>query len=145
MYVDLTDLLDFFKTAFDQEQAQKEGKIIPKSGVDENYDQAEENIQEVKNQLEEYLAELQKFFGCKVTYFGSDKKRFQIDIPESHTKKVTSEYQLEGTKKGSKPSKRYSTSRSRQLLADMIKAEHERTKIVQDLNRRIFEKFSQKY
>jgi DNA mismatch repair protein MSH6 len=79
-----------------------------------------------------------------VTYFGSDKKRFQIDIPESHTKKVTSEYQLEGTKKGSKPSKRYSTSRSRQLLADMIKAEHERTKIVQDLNRRIFEKFSQK-
>ena len=67
----------------------------------------------MKNDLDEYLAELQKFFGCKVSYFGSDKKRFQIDIPESHTKKVTSEYQLEGTKKGAKPSKRYSTNRSR--------------------------------
>ncbi|RZC36907.1 MutS V domain containing protein, partial [Asbolus verrucosus] len=145
--------------AFDQEQAQKEGKIIPKSGVDENYDQAEDAIQKIKNKLEKYLVELQNFFGCKVSYFGSDKKRFQIDVPESHTKKVTDEYQLEGTKKGSKPSKRYSTPQSRvrlylpksspiiiiQLLAEMLKAEHERTKIIQDLNRRIFEKFSEKH
>lgn len=90
-----------------------EGKIIPKPGVDENYDQAQDSIKEVTKKLDQYLVELQQFFGCKVTYFGSDKKRFQIDIPESHTKKVTSEYQLEGTKKGAKPSKRYSTARSR--------------------------------
>ncbi|XP_971522.4 probable DNA mismatch repair protein Msh6 [Tribolium castaneum] len=143
-YVDLTELLLFFKHAFDQEEAQKEGKIIPKPGVDENYDQAQDAIKAVAKKLDEYLVELQQFFGCKVTYFGSDKKRFQIDIPESHTKKVTSEYQLEGTKKGAKPSKRYSTARSRQLLAEMMKAESERAKVIQDLNRRIFQKFSEK-
>lgn len=59
------------------------------------------------------MEEQQNFFGCKVTYFGSDKKRFQLDIPEHKTHKVTSEYKLEGTKKGSKPSKRYSTDVTR--------------------------------
>lgn len=46
----------------------------------------------------------------QVTYFGSDKKRFQLEIPENRTHKVNSEYQLEGTRKGYK---RYSTTTTR--------------------------------
>lgn len=46
----------------------------------------------------------------QLSYFGTDKKRFQIEVPENKTHKVTTEYLLEGTKKGSKPAKRYTTA-----------------------------------
>lgn len=95
--------------AFDQEKAEKDGKIIPQAGIDQDYDQAEQTIKDIQNRLDDYLEEQQNYFGCKITYFGTDKKRFQLDIPENKTHKVTNEFKLEGTKKGSKPSKRYST------------------------------------
>lgn len=95
--------------AFDQEKAAKDGKIIPQTGIDEDYDQAEQTIKFIQKKLDEYLEEQQQFFGCKVTYFGVDKKRFQLDVPEHKAHKATSEYRLEGMKKSSKPSKRYST------------------------------------
>lgn len=145
MYLDLTDSLQFFREAFDQEVASKEGVIIPKAGVDEDYDSAMEKISDIQKSLDKYLKEQEKIFGCKISYFGSDKKRFQLEIPDSHTKKVTGEYQLEGTKKGNKPCKRYHTEETRSFLAAMLKAEAEKAKIIQDLNRRIFEKFSQRY
>ncbi|XP_018565021.1 probable DNA mismatch repair protein Msh6 isoform X1 [Anoplophora glabripennis] len=143
--VDLREILQFFKSAFDQEEAEKEGKIIPKRGVEEDFDNAEKTIDDIKKKLADYLDEQSKFFGCKISYFGTDKKRFQLDVPESRTSKVTNEYQLEGTKKSSKPSKRYSTPKTRELLSQMLKAEAERAKIVLDLNRRIFEKIGERH
>jgi DNA mismatch repair protein MSH6 len=77
-----------------------------------------------------------------VTYFGSDKKRYQLEVPESKTTKVNHNYQLEGTKKGFK---RYSTSETRELLARMISAEDHKRDVLKDLSRRIFEKFSQSH
>ncbi|KAK4878256.1 hypothetical protein RN001_010762 [Aquatica leii] len=141
-FLDITETLQFFKEAFDQKQAETEGKIIPQPGVDDEYDEAERDISRVQERSVAYLEELEGMFRCKLSYFGTDKKRFQIEVPEHKTNKVTSEFQLEGTRKGAKPCKRYSTSTSRQILADMIRAETKRNKIVQDLNRRIFEKFS---
>ncbi|KAF2882315.1 hypothetical protein ILUMI_23880 [Ignelater luminosus] len=141
-FIDLSKTIQFFREAFDQKQAETEGKIIPQSGVDEDYDESEKAIADIQQELKDYLEEQQKFFGCKLSYFGTDKKRFQIEVPENKTYKVTTEYLLEGTKKGSKPAKRYTTPVTKRLLAEMIKAESKRNKIVQDLNRRIFEKFS---
>lgn len=113
VFADLTKTLRFFKEAFDQEKAEKDGKIIPQIGIDEDYDNAELAIKNIQKRLDDYLKEQQQFFGCNVQYFGNDKKRFQLDVPEHKTHKVTDEYRLEGTKKGSKPSKRYSTDVTR--------------------------------
>lgn len=82
-------------------------------GVEEDFDNAEKTIDDIKKKLADYLDQQSSFFGCKITYFGTEKKRFQLDVPENKSNKVTSEYQLEGTKKGSKPTKRYSTSKTR--------------------------------
>ncbi|XP_017783857.1 PREDICTED: probable DNA mismatch repair protein Msh6 [Nicrophorus vespilloides] len=144
-FYDTVPTLNFFKDAFDHKKAKEEGKIIPQKGVDQEYDEAEEKITGINQLLEEYLDEQRSFFKCEVNYFGADKKRFQLEIPESRCSKVTHEYQLEGTKKGSKPCKRYSTATSKDLLAKMMEAENDRNKILLDLNRRIFEKFSEKY
>lgn len=92
--------------AFDHEKAEKDGKIIPQAGIDADYDEAEQRIKDIQTSLDDYLEEQKRYFGCKVVYVGTDKKRFQLEIPEQKTHKVTSEYRLEGTKKGAK---RYST------------------------------------
>ncbi|XP_066141842.1 probable DNA mismatch repair protein Msh6 [Euwallacea fornicatus] len=145
MNIDLTETLTFFKQAFNHEAAEKEGKIIPKRGVEHDFDEAEDQIEEINEQLKQYLKQQSTFFGCQVSYFGTDKKRFQLEVPEHRASKADGKYQLEGHKKGAKPAKRFSTPRSRELLQDMLKAEAERNKIILDLNRRIFEKFSLEY
>lgn len=61
--------------AFNHTAAEKEGKIIPKKGVDNDYDEAENAIDEINKELERYLKEQCKYFGCQVNYFGTDKKR----------------------------------------------------------------------
>ncbi|KAG5872856.1 hypothetical protein JTB14_002909 [Gonioctena quinquepunctata] len=144
--VDLKSTLDFFKTAFDQKQAEVDGKIIPKSGVVEEYDEVEETIKEITKDSEVYLKEQSRFFGCQVKYVTiTDKKRFYLEVPDDKNHRATNEYLLEGTKKGKNPTKRFSTSKTREFLAAMLKAEGERAKIILDLNRRIFEKFSENY
>ncbi|KAK9877845.1 hypothetical protein WA026_020077 [Henosepilachna vigintioctopunctata] len=145
MYLNLSDSLQFFRDAFDQETALKEGIIIPKTGVDEDYDVVVKKIENILEETRMYLKEQEKFFGCKLNYFGSDKKRFQLEVPDTHNRKVTADYSLEGTKKGNKPCKRYHTDETRSFLQAILKAEAEKAKIIQDLNRRIFEKFSQRY
>lgn len=113
--------------------------------MDDDYDNIERAIEEIEKELQDYLKEQCKYFGCQVTYFGSGKKRFQLEVPEARANRAHEEYQLEGSKKGNKPAKRFSTPTSKELLQKMLRTEGERTKIVLDFNRRIFEKFSSKY
>lgn len=96
--------------AFDQDKAEKDGKIIPQAGIDQDFDASEQRIKDIQHKLDDYLHEQKRYFSNKVVYVGTDKKRFQLDIPEDKTHKVTSEYRLEGTKKGWK---RYSTEITR--------------------------------
>lgn len=71
--------------------------------------------------MEEYRIEQEKFFGCRVVYFGAERKRYQLEIPESNARKVNSKYALEGQKKGAKPSRRYTTEETRVSGINSIK------------------------
>lgn len=77
------------------------------------FDSVEEKIENLKTEMQEYLSEQKAYFGCEVKYFGNDKKRFQLEIPENKTKKATSEYFLEGQKKGTHPVRRYNTAETK--------------------------------
>nr|XP_022900437.1 probable DNA mismatch repair protein Msh6 [Onthophagus taurus] len=146
MFNDLSEDLNYFKEAFDHVEAEKEGQILPQTGVEDDYDNIEDEIKEINQEISNYLDSQKKKFGSQqVCYFGSDKKRYQLEIPDNKCHKVTDEYQLEGTKKGKNPAKRYSTPTTKMLLSKMMKAESERNKIIQDLNRRVFHKFSDRY
>lgn len=98
------------QTAFDQEEAKKEGCIIPKPGVDAEYDAVLDELSEIKYDLNEYLEQQRKHFGVKVNYFGSEKKRFQIEVPDSQLSKVTTKYELQSQRKGFK---RYYTAETK--------------------------------
>lgn len=142
---DLSGIIKNFKTSFDPVQAEKEGTIIPKPGMDEEYDRTVEELEEIKEKAADYLKSQEKKFGCKISYFGTDKKRYQLEIPERATKNISLGYSLEGTRKGSKPCKRYHTKETNELLQDTLNAEKANREILNDLNRRIFEKFSRHY
>ncbi|KAG0716423.1 putative DNA mismatch repair protein Msh6 [Chionoecetes opilio] len=58
--------LSFFDTTFDHLEAQKEGKIVPRAGVDAEYDEALEQISATKQELAVYLKEQGRFFSTKV-------------------------------------------------------------------------------
>uniref|UniRef100_A0A1A9WE19 DNA mismatch repair protein n=1 Tax=Glossina brevipalpis TaxID=37001 RepID=A0A1A9WE19_9MUSC len=145
IFPNMKDKLGFFKQAFDHKKATETGVIAPEAGIDEEYDAIENKITKINKDLEKYLIEQEKYFGCRLSYFGNDKKRFQIEIPESHARKAGSEYLLESQRKGSKAVRRFSTQETRDLLKLMINAEDERNAVLKDLTRRIFEKFSEHY
>ncbi|XP_016969087.2 LOW QUALITY PROTEIN: probable DNA mismatch repair protein Msh6 [Drosophila rhopaloa] len=144
-FPDLTKELKYFETAFDHDAAAKTGVIAPQAGMDAEYDSAMDSINEIEERLKTYLVEQERHFGCRITYFGSDKKRYQLDVPESHAVKANKSYSLEGQTKGKKPSRRYTTAETRALLKDMQQAEDTRNMVLKDLARRLFEKFSNHY
>ncbi|XP_076033999.1 DNA mismatch repair protein Msh6 isoform X2 [Oratosquilla oratoria] len=139
-FPELEEVLSFFDNAFNQEDAKREGKIIPSSGVDAEYDHASEVIKTTKDRLSDYLKEQCKHFGTKVTYWGNDKKRFQLEVPDHASRRATDEYELQSQKKGFK---RYWTSTTKELLADIMEAEDQRNTALKDIARRIFEQFDQ--
>uniref|UniRef100_A0A182K008 DNA mismatch repair protein n=1 Tax=Anopheles christyi TaxID=43041 RepID=A0A182K008_9DIPT len=137
--------IEFFENSFDHEKALKSGSIVPEKGLDAEYDAIEQEIKELNNDLEEYLAEQSKFFSCTVKYFGNDKKRFQLEVPEGKAKKATGDYTLEGTKTGKNATKRFHTEETRNFLKQMMQLEDRRKSVLKDLARRIFERFSRDY
>ncbi|EDV52086.1 probable DNA mismatch repair protein Msh6 [Drosophila erecta] len=144
-FPDLSKELQYFATAFDHDAAAKTGVIAPQAGMDAEYDAAMDSIGEIEKRLKSYLEQQERHFGCRITYFGSDKKRYQLDVPESHASKANKSYSLEGQTKGKKPSRRYTTAETRALLKDMQHAEETRNMVLKDLARRLFEKFSNHY
>uniref|UniRef100_T1GJY4 DNA mismatch repair proteins mutS family domain-containing protein n=1 Tax=Megaselia scalaris TaxID=36166 RepID=T1GJY4_MEGSC len=141
-FPDLSKVLKFFQTAFDPSEAEKNGSIVPKKGVDQEYDDIEEEMENLNKELSDYLKEQEKFFGCRVTYYGSDKKRYQLEVPDKNAVKAGKQYVLESTKKGVK---RFVTPETKEFLRRMMQAEENRANVVKDLSRRIYEKFSTNY
>ncbi|KYQ47660.1 putative DNA mismatch repair protein Msh6 [Trachymyrmex zeteki] len=138
----LRETLDYFKTAFDHEEAKKQGYIVPKKGVDAEYDSVLAELADIKKDLDKYLEKQKRHFGVKVTFHGTDRKRYQIEIPESQVKKVGPGYELQSQRKGFK---RYYTAEAKELLTRQMNAEEHKDKVLKDLNRRIFAQFSEKY
>ncbi|KAJ8674770.1 hypothetical protein QAD02_010556 [Eretmocerus hayati] len=141
-FPELRKTLDYFKTAFDHEEAKKEGFIVPKRGVDQDYDAVLLELSDIEKELNEYLEKQRKHFGVQIKFFGKDKKKYQIEVPESQLKKVGSGYELQGSRKGFK---RYYTDEAKELLARQIAAEEQKDKVLKDSNRKVFAKFSDHY
>lgn len=113
--------------------------------MDTEYDSTCAKIADIEAELAAYLITQEKYFGCRVSYVGNDKKRFELEVPEQNSKRADERYSLEGQRKGSKPVRRFSTTETRQFLKSMLKAEDERNTVLKDLQRRMFERFSNEY
>jgi len=77
-----------------------------------------------------------------LTYWGSGKNRYQLEVPDSIVKHVPDEYEVTSQKKGSR---RYRTPRINGLLSELTDAEERRDAAQRDTMRRIFFQFDQQY
>lgn len=145
MFEDMSKNVAKFKKAFNVEEAMKTGFVVPERNVDEDYDGILDDIEELEEELKVYLMEQGKRFGCTLKFFGNDRKRYQIEVPESEAKKVPQSYLLESTRKGKDPVKRYITEETKEFLKRMQALEERKKNIQNDFARRIFEKFSLDY
>ena len=100
--------LTIFQNAFDHKAAIKDGKIQPSPGVDLDYDAAFKAVAEVQAEADSYLKEVKERLRTKVVYFGSDKKRFQLEV--SDNVRVPNDFEMTSSRKGFK---RYSSSRTK--------------------------------
>ncbi|ODM94564.1 DNA mismatch repair protein Msh6 [Orchesella cincta] len=132
----LDKLLTYFDNAFDHQAASKEGKIKPRPGADEQFDNARQTVAEIQSEADEYLKDISRQLKARAVYFGSDKKRFQIEVPDYV--KVSKEFEMSSGRKGFK---RYYNAKTKGFLASIMEAETEREEILRDITRRIFAQF----
>lgn len=68
-FKNLSEQLEFFKTAFNHDLAKKEGCIIPmSSGVDAEYDGVMEEIRNLEKEANAYLKLQCQYFGATVRF-----------------------------------------------------------------------------
>ncbi len=141
-FPDISEVLDYFKDAFDHKKAVDSGKIIPKKGVDPDFDQAKKDRRQLEQDLEDYLKDQKRFFGSSdIKYFGSGNNMYQIEVPESvANKKVNSDYTLSSQRKGFK---RFTTDETRDFLARQVQVDEDEAEALAEVNRKIFCKFSE--
>ncbi|KAK0396739.1 hypothetical protein QR680_001834 [Steinernema hermaphroditum] len=138
-FVDITRDLQHFSESFNQEQAVKEGIIVPRPGMDAEYDKTCEKVSQCMKNLDAYLKEQQKKLKCSaICYVAGGKSRYTLEIPEAICDSLRDEFELKSQRKGFR---RYTTPRSEDLLNELIVAEEERDKIRLDLLRRVFADF----
>lgn len=138
---EMDKLLRYFRTIFDEKQAKKDGNIRPRPGVDAEYDQAKADIAETDKNLENYLKEMKvKIRVNDLKYWGTNKDRYQIEVPIGSCNKVPSEWT---TKSQKKTHRRYWTPVIEDLFATMQEAEAREKVAQKDTLRRIFEKFDE--
>ncbi|XP_015787884.1 DNA mismatch repair protein Msh6 [Tetranychus urticae] len=141
-FPDITGILTHFDEAFDHNLAKKEGKIIPRSKVDEDYDLAVRDEKDVQDLLEQVRRDVSSKLGAKVTFANSGKTRYMLEVPDAISKKLSDDYEWKGSRKGFR---RFHTAKITTLLTELAGAEERKENILKDIMRRIFESFSKYY
>ncbi len=129
--------MKYYQESFDAEKAKADGKIIPKPGVNEDYDAAIGDLKEAEKKLDAYLKAQRKELGCEIKYFGTNKNRYQMEIPESKCGKLSSDYELTSSRKGFK---RYWTDEIKEYLAELTDAEVRSEQALRDSTKSLFKK-----
>ncbi|GBG86212.1 hypothetical protein CBR_g41117 [Chara braunii] len=139
-FPDVRDTVNEFERAFDWAAAESSGRIIPRKGVDRDYDKASQSVEEVESRLDEYLErQRRKLGGCaEMCYVTVGKEPYQMEIPERLHSKVPNEYEVRSQKKGYR---RYWTPAIRELLQEHAAAAEEREAALNGILRGLLQSF----
>jgi DNA mismatch repair protein MSH6 len=136
---EIKELLAHFREIFDEKQAKKDGNIRPRPGIDADFDEAKKEIAHLESQLEQYLQEQKKAIGVSdLKYWGSNKDRYQIEVPMNLAGKVPKEWTSKSQKK---THRRFWTPKIERYLDELVAAEERLAVAQKDTLRRVFEKF----
>eukprot|EP00941_MAST-03F_sp_MAST-3F-sp1_P003696 g3696.t1 len=118
-------------------EALQTGKIIPPSGTDDLYDEALIAKEASLKELEEYRKDIAAELGIHhVKYFGSNKHRYQLEVPEKTN--MPAEFTVTSKKKGFR---RYRSAELESLIKNLDNTEEEVERCLRDAAKRVFHKF----
>ncbi|XP_073149982.1 DNA mismatch repair protein MSH6 isoform X2 [Henckelia pumila] len=140
---DVSSILRHFKDAFDWEEANNSGRIIPREGADVEYDAAFQKLNYIESDLRKHLKEQHKLLGdASISYVTVGKDAYLLEVPESLSHSIPKEYELRSSKKGYF---RYWTPVIKKLLGELSQAESEKESKLKSILRRLVERFCENH
>ncbi|KAI1098555.1 DNA mismatch repair protein Msh6 [Jackrogersella minutella] len=137
----LGEPLSYWKTAFDRKKARDEKLLIPKRGIEEDFDKSHDRIVEIKNDLQVLLDEKKIELANKSLKFTDvGKEVYQIEAPKSV--KVPEDWrQMSATSSV----KRYYFKELTDLVRQLQEAEETHSQLVREVALRLFQRFDVDY
>ncbi|OJI98154.1 hypothetical protein ASPVEDRAFT_37593 [Aspergillus versicolor CBS 583.65] len=139
---DLTELLEYWKTAFDHSQAKENGILVPKPGVEEDFDNSQENIKQLHQDLDNLLKRVRRELGSTaICYRDNGKEIYQMEVPIK-VKNIPKNWdQMSATKQV----KRYYFPELRTAIRKLQETQETHSQIVKEVSKRFYERFDEHY
>ncbi|KAK4418061.1 DNA mismatch repair protein MSH6 [Sesamum alatum] len=140
---DVQSILRHFKEAFDWEEANHSGRVIPREGADLEYDAACQVVKDIESNLRKHLKEQRKFLGdASICYVTIGKDAYLLEVPESLSQSIPKEYELRSSKKGFY---RYWTPVIKELIGELSQAESEKESKLKSILQRLIGRFCENH
>ncbi|XP_020234813.1 DNA mismatch repair protein MSH6 [Cajanus cajan] len=131
--------LNHFKDAFDWVEANNSGRIIPREGVDTEYDSACKAVKEIESSLLKHLKEQRKILGdTSITYVSVGKDSYLLEVPENLSRNIPRDYELRSSRKGFF---RYWSPDIKLFLRQLSRAESEKESLLKSTLQRLISRF----
>lgn len=139
---DLGSLLEYWKTAFDRTKAKENGILVPKPGVEEDFDNSQEFIEQLHRDLDDLLKKQRRDLGSSaICYRDNGKEIYQLEVPIK-VKNIPKNWdQMSATKQV----KRYYFPELRSLIRKLQEAQETHSQIVKEVAGRFYERFDEHY
>ncbi|KAL4763730.1 mismatch repair ATPase MSH6 [Aspergillus foveolatus] len=139
---DLTELLEYWKTAFDHNQAKESGILVPKPGVEEDFDSSQETIRQLHQDLDDLLKRTRRELGSTaICYRDNGKEIYQMEVPIKVKNVPRNWDQMSATKQV----KRYYFPELRTTIRKLLEAQETHSQIVKEVSKRFYARFDQHY
>lgn len=139
---DLGSLLEYWKTAFDRTKAKENGILVPKAGVEEDFDNSQEFVEQLHSDLDNLLKKSRRDLGSSaICYRDNGKEIYQLEVPIK-VKNIPKNWdQMSATKQV----KRYYFPELRSLIRKLQEAQETHSHIVKEVAGRFYERFDEHY
>ncbi|KAJ5675578.1 DNA mismatch repair protein msh6 [Penicillium macrosclerotiorum] len=139
---DMTELLAYWKTAFDHTKAKENGILVPESGVEADFDSSQETIEGLHKDLDNLLKKARRELGSTaICYRDNGKEIYQMEVPIK-VKNIPKNWdQMSATKQV----KRFYFPELRSLIRKLQEAQETHSQIVKDVAGRFHARFDENY
>lgn len=142
MMPDLTQPLEYWKSAFNRKKARDDKLLIPERGIDENFDDSADRIQSIEGELSLLLTTMRKKYSCSAINFKDvGKEVYQLEVPQK-VKGLPSSWGVVSSAKGVN---RYYFPELKSLVRELQEAQELHAQAVKGTAAVFFERFDKNY
>lgn len=141
--LELDELLESWNDKFDKDLAINEDIIVPKSGVDEEFDESNAKISQIEEKLSDLLREYKtEYKNSEICYKDSGKEIYLIEVPIKLASKIPRDWQqMAATSK----CKRYWSPEVKTLVKQLMELRELHKSICLNLKDKIYSNFDKSY